>query len=56
MFRPWASGNQGQLHTTLVSWLKQLGKALQGESQLAYQLEGQLEVCKAGQSAVQQQR
>jgi LEA14-like dessication related protein len=37
---------QVQLHTTLVSWLKQLGKVLQGESQLAYQLEGQLEVCK----------
>lgn len=33
---------QLQLHTTLVSWLKQLGKVLQGESQLAYQLEGQL--------------
>ena len=33
---------QLQLHTTLVSWLKQLGKVVQGESKLAYQLEGQL--------------
>jgi LEA14-like dessication related protein len=33
---------QLQLHTSLVSWLKQLGKVVQGDGKLAYQLEGQL--------------
>ena len=32
-----------RVHTSLGSWLKQLGKALQGDGRLEYQLQGRLE-------------
>lgn len=32
-----------RVHTALGSWLKQLGKVLQGDGQLDYQLQGRLE-------------